>query len=174
VRADDPVRGLATAPHTVVVFSDFLCPACRNFAGFFKSDIQPLYGSRIRLVYKHLPLDAACNPKLPQSLHPGACDAAYAAEAARELGGPDAFWKMHDTLFEHQEAAKAGHWAELAKSAGLDGAAVADRVAKHSHADAMSLKLKGTPGVFIDGRMLDEWNNTDLWKTILAPPATPH
>ncbi|HEX3528880.1 MAG TPA: vitamin K epoxide reductase family protein [Thermoanaerobaculia bacterium] len=182
VRADDPARGLATAPHTVVVFSDFLCPACRSFAGFFKSDIQPLHGGQMRLVYKYFPLDAACNPKLPLSVHPGACDAAYAAEAARELGGPEAFWKMHDALFEHQEDARAGRWAELARSAGLDGAAVADRIAKHSHADrvaedvqlGMSLKLKGTPSVFVDGRTLDEWNNPDLWKAILAPPPAPH
>jgi len=181
VRADDPVRGNAAAPHTVVVFSDFLCPACRNFAGFFKSEIEPLYGSQIRLVYKHLPLDTACNPKLPHTLHPGACDASYAAEAAHELGGPDAFWKMHDALFEHQEDAKAGRWADLAKSAGLDGAAIADRVAKHSHADrvaedvqlGMSLKLQGTPGVFIDGRNLQEWSTLDLWKAVLAPPAAP-
>jgi protein-disulfide isomerase/uncharacterized membrane protein len=181
LRADDPARGAAGAPHTVVVFSDFLCPACRGFAGFFKSEIQPLYGGQIRLVYKHLPLDTECNPKMPRTLHPGACSASYAAEAARELGGPEAFWKMHDALFEHQEDAKAGRWAELAKSAGLDGAAVADRVAKHSHADrvtedaqlGMGMNLKGTPGVFIDGRILEEWNSLDLWKAILAAPAAP-
>src|SRR6185436_14250617 len=32
LRPDDPVRGTPTAPHTVVVFSDFQCPGCRSFA----------------------------------------------------------------------------------------------------------------------------------------------
>jgi protein-disulfide isomerase/uncharacterized membrane protein len=177
LRPDDPVLGSAAAPHTVVVFSDFLCPACRNFAAFYKSEIQPVYGDRLRLVYKDLPLDTDCNPKLPRKLHPGACDASYAAEAARELGGSEAFWKMHDVLFEHQEDAKAGRWADLAQQAGLDGAAVAERVAKHASDRVaasiqlgMSLDLSGTPGIFIDGRHLEDWSSLDLWKAILGPP----
>jgi protein-disulfide isomerase/uncharacterized membrane protein len=181
IRADDPVRGGSAPLHTVVVFSDFLCPACRNFAAFYKSEIQPLYGDRLRVVYKHLPLDTTCNTKLPRMLHPGACNAAYAAEAARELGGAEAFWKMHDVLFQRPKDVTEGHWAELAARAGLDGAAVADRVAKRSHANrvtedvdvGMSLELKGTPGIFIDGRNLEEWNSLDLWKAILGPPESP-
>lgn len=177
LRADDPVRGNRAAVHTVVVFSDFQCPACQRFAGFFKNELQPLYGDRLRLVYKHLPLDSECNPPLPKAIHPQACEAAHAAEAARELGGSEAFWKMHDALFERQADVAGGRWAELAASAGLDGAAVAERVTQRKHLDriaedvqrAIDLKVHGTPGIFIDGRPLDEWNRLELWKAILAP-----
>lgn len=177
LRADDPVRGQETASHTLVVFSDYQCPACRGFNGFFKSEIQPLYGDRLRLVYKHLPLDTECNPVLPKSLHPQACEAAYAVEAARELGGAEAFWKMHDLLFERQADVAERRWAELATSAGLDGGAVAERIAQKKHRDrvsedvqeAVDLKVQATPGIFLDGRPLGEWNRLELWKAILEP-----
>src|SRR5262249_2867566 len=90
LRADHPVGGNATAPHTVVVFSDFQCPACRGFAAMFERDISPALGSQLRLVYKHYPLDQDCNPGLRRTVHQNACEAAYAAEAARELGGTEA------------------------------------------------------------------------------------
>lgn len=181
LRADDPVRGNAAASHTVVVFSDFECPACRRFAAFFKGEVQPLYGNRLRIVYKHLPLDKDCNPPLSKTFHPNACEAAYAAEAARELGGAQDFWKMHDTLFERPADVAEGRWAELAKSAGLDGAAVAERVAQRKHLDRIAedvelaniVKVTGTPGVFIDGRPLPDWTSLDLWKAVLGPPAEP-
>ncbi len=178
LRADDAVRGGGAAAHTIVVFSDFQCPSCRSFAGFFKDEIQPSYGDRLRLVFKHLPLDKDCNPQLPGTLHANACEAAYAAEAARELGGPEGFWKMHDALFARQADVAAGRWAELAESAGLDGAAVAERVAQRKHLDRVAedvrlgndLKVPGTPGIFIDGRFLQDWTSLDLWKAILAAP----
>lgn len=181
LRPDDPVRGSAAAAHTIVVFSDFQCPACRGFAGFFKNEIQPLYGDRLRLVYKHLPLENECNPPFPKAVHPQACEAAYAAEAARELGGSEAFWKMHDVLFERQADVAAGRWAELAAGVGLDGAAVAERVAQKKHLDrikedvqqAIDVQVKGTPGIYIDGRFLQEWHRVELWKAILGDPANP-
>lgn len=180
LRADDPVRGNAGAEHSIVVFSDFQCPACRNFAVFYRDEIQPLYGDRLRVVYKHLPLEGECNSTYPRDLHPQACEAAYAAEAARELGGTEAFWKMHDVLFERQADVAAGRWADLAAAAGLDGAAVAERVAQKKHLDrisedvqrAIDAKVKGTPGIFIDGRPLQEWTRVELWKAILAPESS--
>lgn len=176
LRADDPMRGNAGAEHTIVVFSDFQCPACRNFAGFYQNEIRPLYGERLRVVYKHLPLEPECNSTYPRALHPQACEAAYAAEAARELGGSEGFWKMHDALFERQADVAQGRWSELAASVGLDGAAVAERVAQRAHLNrisedvqrAIDLKVTGTPGIFIDGRPLEEWNRLELWKAILA------
>lgn len=181
LRPDDPARGDVGAEHTVVVFSDFQCPACRGFAGFYRNEIQPLYGDRIRLVYKHLPLETECNPPFPQALHPQACDAAYAAEAARELGGSEAFWKMHDALFERQEDVAQGRWAEIAAGVGLDGAAVAERVGQKKHLGrvkedvqrAIDVKVTGTPGVYIDGRPLQEWHRLELWKAILGDAAVP-
>ncbi len=181
VRADEPVRGNAAARHTIVVFSDFQCPSCRNFSAFFEKEIRPLYGDRVRLIFRHAPLDNDCNSHLPRTIHPQACEAAHAAEAARELGGAEGFWKMHDVLFERAPTLPQARWAEMAASAGLDGVAVADRVAKRVHASRIkedvelgfALDLHGTPAVYIDGRPLADWTSLVLWKAILGPAEKP-
>jgi protein-disulfide isomerase/uncharacterized membrane protein len=181
VRSDEAALGSASAPHTVVVFSDFQCPKCQEFAAFFEREILPSHGGRLRLVYKHFPLDSECNTGLPRAYHPNACEAAYAAEAARELGGPQAFWKMHAALFERRADVEEGRWAELGAAAGLEGTAVAERVARRSGFGriaedvrlGLGLELEGTPGVFVDGRRLQDWKNLELWKAVLASPTAP-
>ena len=35
---------------------------------------------------------------------------------------------------------------------------------------AVDLKLRGTPDIFIDGRLLEDWIRSDLWKAILTAP----
>lgn len=176
IRPDDLVLGSASAPHTVVVFSDFQCPACRSFATSFEREVLPSLGGRVRLVYKHFPLDTDCNPNVTMAVHPNACEAAHAAEAARELGGAEGFRRMHDLLFERQEDVAEGRWAELATAAGLDGAAIAESVQRRSHRDriaedvrlGMALKLDGTPSLYVDGRYLEDWTNPEVWRAILA------
>lgn len=178
VRPDDPVRGNPSAAHTVVVFSDFQCPACRGFAEFSERELLPRFGNQLRLVYKHFPLEPECNPGLPQTVHPQACEAAFAAEAARELGGDPAFWKMHDLLFARQGGLGDGPWAELGKLVGLDGAAVADRVARRAALNRIvedgrlgqAVRLDHTPTIFFDGRPLDDWRRMDVWQALVGAP----
>jgi protein-disulfide isomerase/uncharacterized membrane protein len=180
-RPDDPVRGNPSAPHTVVVFSDFQCPSCRVFAELSERELMPRLGNQVRIVYKHFPLEADCNPGLAQTIHPQACEAALAAEAARELGGDAAFWKMHDVLFRQQSALGQMSWADLARQAGLDGAAVADRVTRRAALNRVvedtqlgrALGINGTPSVFLDGRPLTDWSRLDVWQALLGEPAPP-
>src|SRR5690606_24896957 len=56
----------------------------------------------LRVVFKMWPISTSCNPTAKTDLHPVACDASLAAQAAFMLGGNEAFWKMHDLLFETQ------------------------------------------------------------------------
>jgi protein-disulfide isomerase/uncharacterized membrane protein len=175
VRPDDPVRGNPAAPHTVVVFSDFQCPACRAFAEFSESRLLPAFGERLRIVYKHYPLNRACNPILAGDLHLYACEASEAAEAARQLGGNEAFWKMHDALFRNQGSFGEAPWAALAKEAGLDPAAVTGQIGARAHHNRIledtelgrKLALQATPTVFLDGRKVDEWQRLDLWQALV-------
>jgi protein-disulfide isomerase/uncharacterized membrane protein len=176
VRPDDPVRGNPSAPHTVVVFSDFQCPGCRGFAEFSERELLPRFGNRLRLVYKHFPLEPECNPGLQHTVHPHACEAAFAAEAARELGGSAAFWKMHDLLFARQGGLEQGPWAELGGLVGLDGAAVAQRVARRADLDRIvqdgqlgrTVGIDRTPTIFFDGRPLDDWSRLEIWQALLG------
>lgn len=181
IRPNDPVRGNPTAPHTVVVFSDFQCPGCLSFAEFSDRELLPRFGTQIRIVYKHFPLEPECNQGLRNTVHAQACEAAQAAEAAREMGGNEAFWRMHDLLFARQGGLAEGPWEELGRNAGLDGAAVAQRVAQGAARNrivqdtqiGVQVQLGGTPSVFLDGRLLEDWSRMDIWQTLLGAPATP-
>lgn len=175
VRPDDPVRGNPAAAHTAVVFSDFQCPGCRAFAEFSESQLLPALGDRLRIVYKHYPLNRACNPGLGGDVHPNACEASEAAEAARQIGGGEAFWKMHDLLFRNQDSFGGAPWAALATQAGLDPAAVTGQIGSRAHRDRIledtelgrRLDIRSTPSVFLDGRKMDDWQRLDLWKALV-------
>lgn len=175
VRPNDAVRGNPAAPHTVVVFSDFQCPACRGFAEFFETEVLPAVGDRVRIVYKHFPLEPECNPLLRQVVHAGACEASEAAEAARVLGGSEAFWRMHDRLFQAQDELGQAPWAALAQEAGVDPARLSEMVAANAHRDRIvedarlgeRLQIQSTPTVYLDGRKMEDWRRIDLWQALV-------
>ena len=96
----------------------------------FRRDVEQNYPDRIRVVFKHYPLSPSCNPAVSYNLHAFSCDAARAAEAARRLGGSEAFWRMHDQLFLQQVRLDRGPYRELARAAGLDADALEIEMAK--------------------------------------------
>lgn len=85
-------RGSDDAPVTVVEFGDFGCSACRQFAleGYPAIHEEFVVTGRVRWVYVPFLL----------GVFPNASEAARAAECAAEQ---DAFWPMHDVLFQRQE-----------------------------------------------------------------------
>jgi protein-disulfide isomerase len=84
--------GPTTAPVTVVVFSDFQCPYCKRMRGLLAAEPLITSGGKVRLVFRHMPMPA----------HQWAQKAAEAAACAQLQNG-DAFWRLHDALFENQE-----------------------------------------------------------------------
>lgn len=174
LRPDDPVRGNPSAPHTAVVFSDFQCPACRGFAETFEREILPAMGDRLKIVYKHFPLEPECNPLVPQTVHQQACEAAQLAEAARSLGGSEAFWNVHDRLFANQEGLGQAPWASLATEAGLDPARIAELMSSRAFANRIRedaelgsrLDIHSTPTVFLDGKKMEDWRRLDIWQAL--------
>jgi len=89
-RGDAAVKGPASAPVTIVEFSDFQCPFCRKTLPELDR-VLAAYPREVRLVYRHFPLDA---------LHPRARLAAQAAECAGSAGR---FWEYHDLLFSYED-----------------------------------------------------------------------
>ncbi|MEK9156750.1 MAG: thioredoxin domain-containing protein [Patescibacteria group bacterium] len=85
----DHVRGGASAPVTLIEYSDFQCPACSAFEPLLQS-VLATYGDNLQVVYRHFPL---------YTIHANAEEAAYASEAAAQQGK---FWEMHDLLFDRQ------------------------------------------------------------------------
>lgn len=177
VRPDDPARGAAEAPHVVVVFSDLECPHCRMFDRFAARLVERAPG-RVRVVFKHYPLCAACNSAVaeqtarragPACPHPFACDAAMAVEAVRQLGGPAAAARYISQLFEHADALAERPYERLVLQVGLEPAewraamddpALARRVADDV-ALAKQLGVSGAGVVFLDGRRMHDWRLSD-------------
>lgn len=157
---DDPVLGPANTKVELVVFSDLTCPACRNFSRTV-SDLNRRYYGKIKIVFKHFPLGKACNPLITQDLHPRACEAAFAAEAARKQGK---FWSFHDALFATDLNNSHKTVSLIALKLGLNslrfendrtGDSAMARVEKNINL-AIKLGVKATPTVFLNGRVVND------------------
>jgi predicted DsbA family dithiol-disulfide isomerase len=178
LRPDDPARldrALTTEQLTLdaVVFSDFECPSCARFAAFLDEQVQPLFAGNLRVVFKHYPLDRACNERASKTMHKHACEGATLAEAARLGGGNEAFWRAHDYIFQHREVLVAGKFTSdvLASGIGvvdpktLASAMTSDEIRSRINEDVEQARLadvRGTPSVFVDGRLVDTLAVTEI------------
>ncbi len=145
-----PVRGAEDAPVTIVEFSDFHCPFCRSVQPTL-AELLKRYHGKVRLVYKHLPLD---------SLHPQARRASQASWCA---GSQGKFWEFHDAVYASGSSdASDAAMSTLASQVGLDSGAFltclsgpqAAGVVDRDVQQGTALGLTGTPGFFINGREL--------------------
>jgi protein-disulfide isomerase len=146
--------GDPTAPVTIVEFTDYQCGFCQRH----NVETMPLMLSelietgQVRYVLKDYPLD---------SIHPLARSAAIAARCA---GEQDAYWEMHDAIFQSQSDWEDGdsvdaEMAELVASIGLDSDAFQACIASGRHQSAVqanveegaSLGVRGTPFFFVNG-----------------------
>lgn len=161
IREDDPVKGSEDIMLQLVVFSDFQCPSCRSFDYKLREKINPAFDNRLQVYWKHYPICTDCNPYAGVNLHPQACVAAAAGEAARIQGGNDAFWKAHDWLFRRQSQLARVDYRALATELNLDpdkfiadmeSQAVADRIREDIEL-GKKLDIKGTPAIVIGGRL---------------------
>ena len=147
----NPAQGAADAAVTVVEFGDLECPTCRATEPSVKF-IKEQY--KIRFVFKDFPL---------KSIHPWAETAAIGARCAY-IQSPDAFWKVHDALYENQDAIKTenitDNLVQFATGAGLDVAAFkaclssndAKKAVEKNRDDGIALDVNSTPTFFINGR----------------------
>lgn len=164
-----PTRGPADAEITIVEFSDFQCPFCERAYWTVKYKLLRRYAGQVRLVYKDFPLT---------KIHPWALKAAVGAQCAFEQGD-EAFWKMHDLIFENQDEITPDNvipkLTEFAVTAGLnqpafekcyETEATLARV-KASLAEAESLGLTGTPAFIVNGQLLSGAVPFPAFKTLI-------
>ncbi len=155
VSDSDPQLGPADAPVTMVVFNDFQCPGCKQLAQTIPG-LARKFEDTLQIVFKHFPLDSVCNSLVKKELHPRACEAAWAAEAAREQGK---FWEFHEALFKPLSEGKIT-MRPLVEHVGLN----LDRFEAYRRGETALAKVQadidlgirigvdGTPSVFINGR----------------------
>ncbi len=151
---NQPSKGPADAPVTIVEYGDFQCPTCAQI----HPTLKKLMAERkdVRLVFKDLPL---------VNKHDWAYAAAVAGQCALQQS-PEAFWALHDYFFENQAPLNAQNLdAQLeafAPRARLDAAAFRtcrqEKATAHrvdaSLREAAALGLANTPTLLVNGRPL--------------------
>ena len=153
--------GPATAPVTIVEFSEFQCPFCKR-VGPTMDQIKKEYGDKVRVVFKHNPL----------SFH---AEAPYAAKASLAAGKQGKFWEMHGKLFENQRDIKPENIEKYAQEIGLDMAKFKADVNSPEIAQMVSDDMKlaekvgarGTPNFFINGEQLSGAQPYDRFKAVI-------
>ena len=187
VLAQDHIEGLANAPVTLIEYSDFQCPFCGNFARQILPELRTKYiaTGKVRLVFRHFPLNTACNSALSSDLHPNACGAARAAECAADQ---NLFFEYHDELFRddsHRSALATVNLKQYGTNIGVDqttfdtcvdGTSKSTRVGADI-ASGISLGVTATPTVFVGAQKLagptkQQWFDP-IDAALVCPGATP-
>jgi protein-disulfide isomerase len=165
------VMGSADARITVVEFSDYQCPFCLRYVkDAYPRIIQEYVESGlVRYMFADFPL---------QQLHP---QAVQAAEAARCAGDQDAYWEMHDRLFDAQDSWSGQPdpipvFVELGEEVGLDTDALRNcleigryrEVVVANLAEGQALGVTGTPTFFINGYPVVGAQPFDLFEMAFA------
>ena len=150
--ADSPVLGDPDAPVQVVAFLDFGCPYCKatyqKMLGVLRS-----HPGRVGFFIKHFPLDV-CNTR--KASHPGACDAAFAMQAAHraDRAARGMQYLFEERFFAEKILQEIGRrlrvpderWKELRADP------VTRELVQRDIRDGQELGLLGVPALFINGR----------------------
>lgn len=171
--------GPADAPHSVVAFVDFQCPQCQKAHDLIDS-LSRRYPDRLRVAFRHFPLDARCNSSNKTTPHPAACAAAAALEAARALGGSGSAEAMRFMLHTRRTELDRGDFDAWAGEIQLDpvrfsearrAAAALDAV-KADVALGLAAGVSSVPTIFLDGRRVEFWQSEKAWEALLGVPAS--
>ncbi len=160
LRDHDAVQGTADAPVVVIEFSDFQCPFCKQFTEGTRHELVQRFGSNVRMVFKHLPL---------QPIHPQAMTAAIAAQCAQREGK---FWEIHDRFFGQPDALNVASVISVGESLGL-GSSYANcvtneetrREVEQDVEDASDAGIQGTPTFVVNGKVLVGAQSTAAFAT---------
>ena len=143
---DDPARGPAGAPVTIVMFGDFQCPTCSRTYPVLQKVISEFPG-KVRFVERDFPLE---------NVHENAFRAAVAADAANAQGK---VWEYGELLYSHQDALDTASLKKYAEQLGLNVAQFeidsnSEKYAaevRKDMADGVAYGVTGTPTIFVNG-----------------------
>lgn len=162
---EDHAHGPADAPITLVEYGDYECPHCGRAYRVLQQVLREL--GDVRFVFRNFPLNEA---------HPHAQLAAEAAESVAARGGEDAFWAMHDLIYENQDALQPDDLIEYAGAVDVNPADVADDLASGAFRDrvrgdfrsGVRSGVNGTPTFFVNGRRFEgDWSDPDAFVAAL-------
>jgi protein-disulfide isomerase len=157
----DPVRGVASAPVTIIEFSDYQCPFCARVNPTLEQ-VRKTYGDKVKIIFKDFPL-----PNHPQ--------APKAAEAAHCAGEQGKYWELHDHMFANQRALNVPELKQYAATLGLDAAKFNQCLDSGKHAGLVAagtaqgerMGVNSTPTLYINGRPLIGAQPFEAFKQII-------
>jgi protein-disulfide isomerase len=165
IQENDVVRGNPKAPITLLEYSDFTCGFCEKFfhETFPQLLSEYIETGKVRFVYRDFPR--------------GVGSPLRAANAARCAGEQNAYWPMHDRLFNSGGRLALEHIKQYAEELQLDGEQFSECMGAHRYMqnieqdlrDAGSLGIRGTPAFVLFPTQMPE--NPHL---ILIPGAFPY
>jgi len=159
--AIDPVRGPASAPITIVEFSDYQCPFCARVNPTLEQ-VRKTYGDQVKIVFKDFPLPN----------HPQAPKASEAGHCANEQGK---YWELHDLMFANQRALNVPELKQYAAGLGLDMTKFNQCLDSGKHAGLVAsglaqgerMGVNSTPTLYINGRVLIGAQPFEAFKQII-------
>lgn len=167
---DQPFLGTPGAPVTIVEFSDFQCPYCRQESSIVRKDLMEAFPHDIQLYYVDYPLE---------SIHPFARGAAVLGRCIYRQNNAS-FWAYHDWIFEHQgeitpENLRERGMAFSGADKNLDMKQLTDcavataprEEVDHNKTIGDSLKINSTPTFFVNGRRLVGTIALQDWKMVV-------
>ncbi|MEJ7698194.1 MAG: thioredoxin domain-containing protein [Pyrinomonadaceae bacterium] len=158
---DDPAQGKQNAPVTIVMFTDFQCPACAAVHPVLKN-VLAQYGDKARLVVRDFPLT---------TIHENAFQAALAANAANAQGK---FFEYTELLYQNQDRLDAASLKKYASDAGLNqkqfeldlkSEKLTAEVRKDM-ADGKDYGINSTPTIFVNGVKIRQMSVENLRSAI--------
>ncbi len=158
VNEGDYSNGSVSAPVTLVEFSDFECPYCKEAFPIIEQLRDTFTGDQLRLVFRHVPI---------VEIHNEAYPAAKAAEAANRQGK---FIEYATALFNNSASLSDATYISIAQQLGLDMDRFnADRasndVAWQAYRARELFKQKGwqisTPTIVINGEVYSGQRSTE-------------
>jgi protein-disulfide isomerase len=147
-----PSIGNSKAKITIAVFSEFQCPYCARITPYLDS-ITRTYPDKIRLVYKHFPLD----------FHQQAPAAAAATMAAQKQGK---FWEYNWKLAPNFSNLNEETFINIAQEVGLDVEQFKKDMALDADKQAIinrdielgrEVGVQGTPNFYVNGKRQDNF-----------------
>jgi protein-disulfide isomerase len=143
---DQPQKGDARAPVTIVEFTDFQCSTCASTQPVLEELLAEYHG-KVKLVVRDFPLEN----------HKNALKAAEAAEAARAQGK---YWEYTAVMFKNQSALDAANLKLYADQLGLDRKKFDSELdsgkyfdlVNRDRQDGLWLGVNATPTLFVNGR----------------------
>ncbi len=161
---DAPFMGKADAKVEVIEFSDFQCPFCKKGEEIMKG-LRKKYGDKIKIAFKQFPLPFHNHAKM----------AAEASLCAKDVGGNEKFWSLHDVMFENQAKLDKNSLLDAAFKLGLDKklfetCLTSGKFTAKVEADMEEGKkvgVKSTPTFFINGKIINGAHPLETFSKII-------